>query len=314
MMPGSEQTLADVNVGKALEQDPRELVVVAVGDSLSTVFLLLQKYSCLVAPVYNAFEKKWVGFIDVVDVLTTLLSAEEGTGADEEDDAPVTALTAKDAVNRSNRHPFLSVKDTDSLYLAAKTMVENKVHYLAVFNEKNKLVNVLDEWEILNVVFRCLPAPRKNPKVSEFGNFGPVPTVKSSEQALGAFNMLIEKNYEFAAVVNDDGKLMDSLSGYDSKLLNMHESTWLDLYGTVLEYLRKSADTVAETVASNKEKKVLLQTLMNSNCVYAPSHATWADVCTAMVDHELMHVYIAEEDSMHPVGMVGLHDMLKALI
>ncbi|KAA8496753.1 5'-AMP-activated protein kinase subunit gamma-3 [Porphyridium purpureum] len=316
-MVTEEKSMHDVPAGSALQQDPRELVVVAEGDSLSTVFALLQKHNSLIAPVYSAAEKKWIGFIDVVDVLTTILSSPEDDGADENDDAPVSGYTARDAINRSKRHPFVSIKESDTMYQAAKTMVERKVHYLAVFGGPNstKLLNVLDGWQILSYVFHKLPAPLRNPKVADFGNMEPVLTVNSNVTAIQAFNTLIEKNAEFAAVVDENtGKLVDSISGFDSKLLYIHESTWLDLQDTVLHYLRKSADTVEATVTTTKEKKVLLQTLMNSNCVYASTLASWADVCTAMVDNELMHLYIAEDEDMHPKGSIGLREMLGALL
>mmetsp|Transcript_12234 Transcript_12234/g.32967 ORF Transcript_12234/g.32967 Transcript_12234/m.32967 type:complete len:321 (+) Transcript_12234:51-1013(+) len=318
-----EQRLEEVQVSEALSEDARSLVVAHVGDSLSTVFAMLQRHSSVVAPVYNAFEKKWVGFIDVVDILTTLLSAapasanpatENGSSALDDDDPRLKTWTALDAVNRSKRNPFLVTKTTESLLSAMKKLVERDAHYLPVFNEEDKLVGVLDSWMVLAYITENLPAPTRNRTVMAFGNFEPLATVKASTPAIDCFHMLVEKKLSAAAVVDDnEGLLVDNISATDTRALSFHDSTWVMLQAPVIDFLRQSAENVKMSVQDKVSRRQLLDTYMRSNCIYAEPKARWTDLSAAMVEDEIHRVYIAERGN-RPAGYVDLNIMLGALL
>eukprot|EP00184_Porphyridium_aerugineum_P002758 CAMPEP_0184697152 /NCGR_PEP_ID=MMETSP0313-20130426/4210_1 /TAXON_ID=2792 /ORGANISM="Porphyridium aerugineum, Strain SAG 1380-2" /LENGTH=320 /DNA_ID=CAMNT_0027155915 /DNA_START=190 /DNA_END=1152 /DNA_ORIENTATION=- len=318
-----DKRLKEVTVAQAMNDDSRELVVAAVGDSLTHVFSLLQKYSCLVAPVYNSFEKKWMGFIDVVDILTTILAdedehkAEEPNGAnhEHEDDDEPRNMTAQDAINRSKRNPFRPILDTDSLLKAIQIMVTNSMVFLPVFNADGRLIGVLDSWQVLAYVCENLPAPTWDPKVIGFGNYDPVIAINSQMPAIQAFRYLVDRNVSAAAVIDEkDGKLLDNLSALDSRALYFKDSTWAILQDPVIEYLRRTAENVKTSVTEEQSRKELMETFMRQNCVYATPNARWSDLASAMVEQEIHRVYIAEKNDHVPLGFVSLLDMLKIFL
>mmetsp|Transcript_4512 Transcript_4512/g.7904 ORF Transcript_4512/g.7904 Transcript_4512/m.7904 type:complete len:312 (-) Transcript_4512:347-1282(-) len=309
-----EQRLESVEVSEALDEASKKMVVAHSGDSLSTVFTLLQKNFSLVAPVYNSQEKKWIGLIDVVDILTTVLGSSEKSDAKvDDDDLTFTSYTAQDAVNRSKRNPFIPVKSSDSLLHAVKLLVDSKAHYLPVFNADKKLIAVLDSWQILAYVVENLPSPAKNRSVLEFGNFDDLITIKHNASTISGFHLLVEKNIPAAAIVDEQGLLVDSLSCTDSRSLNFTESTWVMLQEPVLKFLQHSAAAVKASVEDGSSRRELLETYMRSNCMYAEPNARWSDLAAAMVEDEVHRVYIAEKGNK-PAGFVEILDMLEVLI
>jgi len=330
-----EEIEEDVKIEEVLTEESRSLVVVDVEDSLSNVFAQLQRQSTVVAVVRDATTQKWIGFIDVVDILTTLLSATSATppiassrpngaaasdwtngatpAVDEDEDLLRVTCTSGDAANRSKRNPFLKVKSSDSLLLAIKSFVQNDAHYLPVFNEESKLLAVIEGWTVLAYIHENLPAPARNRNVMAFGNFEPLATIKASTPTIDAFHILVEKNLSAAAVVDDnEGLLLDNLSALDSRSLSFHDSTWAVLSAPLIEFLRESVENVGSIVDTPSRRK-LLDTYMRSNCVCSEPNARWTDLAAAIVEDEVHRVYIAEKGN-RPAGYVDINLMLGALL
>jgi CBS domain-containing protein len=148
-----EEALSHVKVSSI--GAPHELVTVDAGESFEAAFAKLVQHHVLSAPVWSAQEKKFVGYLELRDLLSILLATysdardHQASSIDELLRHAREHLKVMDGITltyMARRNPFKFVSTDASLLDVINVLVAksaNRVRRVAVLDADHKLVNVI---------------------------------------------------------------------------------------------------------------------------------------------------------------------------
>jgi len=248
------------------------------------------------------------GFVDLVDVVTTIISILDYQGPNHKDDDFYTLLEqvehfdqtgVEQVTDLSKRNPFCPIFKSASLHDALQLVRQTGVHRMPVLDGQ-MLWNILTELDIVGHVTKNL---------SSFGNFGEktlsdlglgkkeVVTVYSDTSALDSFRLMIEKRISGVAIIDrEEGTLFSNLSAGDIKLI-AGETLFTKLFKSVKEFVQDIRSTTNE-----------------AQCPIVCVHpdAKMKDVMNRLVSTRMHRLYVVDENQ-RPLGVVSLGDVTTAV-
>jgi CBS domain-containing protein len=123
-----------------------------------------------------------------------------------------------------------------------------------------------------------------------------VSTIKESEHAINAFNMMNNFNITTVAVVNDHGEVSGVISQTDLKVISPDGSLFYKLY--------QNAKSFVDCINLLKDRKQVI-TVTKSD--------TFEKVLDLLHDHKIHQIFVIN-DSKKPVGLISLKDLVKDVI
>jgi CBS domain-containing protein len=198
-------------------------VEVSSADSLEEGFQKLSSANVLSAPVFNEETKKYTGFLDMRDLVSSVVFIAENAGNASTKTLADLFVNAKwvggafSVTYLSRRNPIKEVKADDSLatvleILSAKGV--NKVKRVAIIGETGKVTGIVSQTTVIAFLAKELQAHHlhvgKSVKDLELGS-APVITLEESQPALEAFRIMDAKRITGLALVAADGRLTGNI-------------------------------------------------------------------------------------------------------
>mmetsp|Transcript_2697 Transcript_2697/g.3900 ORF Transcript_2697/g.3900 Transcript_2697/m.3900 type:complete len:346 (-) Transcript_2697:2463-3500(-) len=271
------------------------------------------------APVWDDSAKKYVGFFEMRDILSSVIAnakaekeEEETNSVDRYNERMVKELNITD---KNGKKLFADVKPSDLTisYLAARNqfvfcnddaklnevcecLMKKHCHRVPILDRDGKCKNIISQSQLIKFISRNCNHDSLQDTIREAGipYMKDVVSVLDTVDASEAFTLLDNKRLSGIAVIDDDGKLVGNTSARDIKLAAVDEGrTAMDT--DILSYLAK----VRQAVPQKKERY--------PSC-HVHEDATVAHVIDLLAKTGYHRVFVVDEN-VHPIGVISVTDI-----
>jgi CBS domain-containing protein len=285
---------------RRLVSGKQDLIVVDTKTSVAKALLLMQQYGVLSLPVMNdKFDTKdpesvpFSGVVDITDILMYVAFGNFNEATDK-DPTPeqmsgekLSFLTVSDVVGAALKlqtglfyNGLFILKDTDTLKRALELSRGGVQRMLVDFGEGR--YKVLSQMDILRYLSICdedwvedvsLKTIDGLSVVHRHDEYNELCTMKFNESALTGFRRMLRNKCDAVAVLNDDGKLIATLSPSDLRFLFERTGSLKDVLMPVTEFL-------ADIHGTNSRKQLKVKTSDDVRaavfkCVLGKVHRVW---------------------------------------
>jgi len=229
-----EAYLKSVTVQDVLKENPTTPVTINETQRVFEALGKLAQHDILAMPVLN--DNKVVGLIDIIDIMTALLSA--GISAEiVEQLSPnppsfsefVTELegqlrsqtTVKDIIGASERDLWATVIGNDSLFAVVKQMTSQKpIHRVMIINDQGELQGVISQFGVLQFLQKHLQElfPDLLKKEFKIDLSGEVIVCNENDTVCNCMSILYDNRISGAPVVDNSGNVVGCFSATDVKV------------------------------------------------------------------------------------------------
>jgi len=309
--PVSSATIPSV-YNKKLNKLFRGRLVVLPGDfSVEEALRRMARFNISSVPVLKSkTDRTILGFAGVLDFqayLVKLLSKEGGgLNLDQENLKSKTETFKKTpicaVVDQSGRDPFHVMDGEESLADAVEYYLKG-VQRIAITDDNGDIVGVISQWTVANYLATVptddkewIPVLRE--PVCKTKYTSNVVSVNANDNALEAFHKMHTNNLSAVAVVDDNGKLIGSLSASDLKGFQLYLNDFNDLLQPVSQFL---------TLVRKKQGRP-------EDFLVAFSPETQVKEIVKKFNEEIVHrAYIIDNDRK-PIGVFSLTDLMQKLV
>jgi len=264
--------------------------------------LIKNKVQCV--PVFNDTSRKCVGFVDMFD-LVQYISNSAGHSISRPDffqtfkrqsygDVPISRI-----ISNSGKDHTTTLTDSSSLSLVLDLTVASNLHHVPVVVNKQKVVGMIPQARIVQLladhILNFNELASKKLMDLDLSGTDNVYTVEDNVSTINAFSYMIEKGVKALAIVNAEGKFVDSIHSFDVKGL-VYGDFFSDMRTPVLRYLSKARILVGRNLAP----------------IACTTEDTLADALQKMAQESVSRVFIVDEDRK-PIQAISLRDILKVL-
>jgi CBS-domain-containing membrane protein len=213
-------------------------------------FQFLLNNDFMSAPVFDLDAKRYTGFLNLRDLVSSIVYAHNQTHSKEDlyNEAIVHATKSQETggpislTYLSRRNPFRPCNVTDTLFEAAELLTLPTVHRVPVVDESGTCVSILSQSSLMKFLVEHVDElgdeVEQTAKEINVG-FKEVITVPNKDSALTAFATLDEANISGLAVVDYNAKIVGATSAHDIQHF-VKDSASLNPDVTILEYLAQS--------------------------------------------------------------------------
>jgi len=282
--------------------------IVSINSDVSTVDALktLTKHNILCAPVLDAKTNKYIGLIDMLDLVCFVVDIFKDleTSGDETDFFSLlesgerfVTQDVKTIADISHRNPFVPVNETDTLLTVMRLVGEKALHRVPVVDAEGKVVNFLTQSALVDFLAK---------NVSKLGSVvdktvgemllgcKPVLKVNINSNAIDAFKLMAEKKVSAVAIVDDENHLISNVSARDIRTIASDSKVISGLFTPIRNFL--------QAVYSER----ILETSPAIGCTVKDTLGT---VLMKLSVSKVHRVYVV--DNAHTViGVIALSDIL----
>lgn len=286
------------------------------------VLEVLTKFKLLSLPVYDSEQKKWLGFVDLLDLLEVIVFlSEAGELLDGfvstkkkinwEDILAQQASAVADGpieeiVDLSGRNPWCAVTEETPLNsLLDMFGSEVGLHRVAIVDSEANILGIISQFRIVQFVYEHrdkFSSDRLEMKVGDWAAARNIVTVPQFTPVIEAYERLLKEKVSAVAIVDEENKFVGVLSATDLKRcfesqccdakvlfkgLHLPIKTWFESYGFHL---------------NNHD----------ANCHTVTKETTTAQVVEQIYQHHLHRVFIVDGE-LHPTGVISLCDLITQL-
>jgi len=299
MQPSFLNTLT---VDDLLPQGGMNIVEIDSDATVPQAFQVLSKFNISSAPVVRRSTGEYLGFIDMLDIVTFIVKIFKETELLGEDfyalleqEARFTLEFAGAIADLSRRNPFCPVQKGSSLAKALELLGKNHVHRIAIV-DKQRVVAILTQSAAIAWL------SKHEDKLGEIGHrslktlrigFKPVVSIPATARAIDAFTLMHQQGVSAVALLERDGTLLSNISAKDIKEV-ANDVLFTKLYRTALEF--------ASAVRSHEIN-------VSSPSIVSHPDDTLLKVIAKLAATRIHRVYITDEERK-PVGVLSLGDVL----
>jgi len=293
------------------------VITVDASDSFESAFERLISSNVLSAPVWSESDAKFLGFLDLRDLVSVVLNAaSDPNPLPKGSTLSETLLHLKEYYKvtggvtvsyMARRNPFVSLPQGASLLDAAKALASStsasRVHRLAIVDkdEPKKIVSIFSQSTLAAFLAKHLKEvdiAAKTVKELSIGTF-PALHVSESTPALEVLRLLDSKQRSGVAITNANGVIIGNISGRDLKSFIAKpdmERLKLPIAGFLKEIREEQVDIRVPAIT------VDLQT-------------SFGMVLEKLVATRVHRLYVTEtSSSLKPLGVISLSDVVKELM
>jgi len=261
-------------------------------------------------PVLNKDGVTYHGFIDILDFINYFLGhfteEKKQTLSIMEQHLAFKDKKVKDIIRYplNKRNPFHPFQKGFSLYSVFEVLALEGIRRIPVIDGHAKLRNMISQMELVEFIhtnLRILGTIKEKPLslISEL--FHRVEIISSSDMAVNAFQTIIKKDVNGVAVVDQNNRLIGSISSRDFKVIDADGKWWPRLYFSVEAFLSQ----LPESAKSARPKTP----------IFAFPSDTLGSVITKIHENKVHRIFIVNnEKEMRPIGVIGLREILKEVI
>jgi len=291
---------------------PKALVIIDSNDSFVSAFSKLVAANLLAAPVFDAKVNKFLGYLEVRDLLSIIISAHD----DEKQPKDIDELLSRahdqfivtDGVTLTylaRRTPFVKV-GTDATLLDVAVMLSTRKYTrtrrVAVVDAAGKLVNIISQRGLLDfVATHPKLMNHKGDKTVKELSLGshPAKCVSGRESTKAVFEKLEKTGLSGLGLVNDEGALIGNISGRDLKNFVKHPD------------LSKLKMSIADFLKELRNESVDIR----APAFVCYANSTFKHVIEKLSATKAHRLYIVDADAtMRPVGVISCSDIIVELL
>lgn len=315
------QLLSNIKVRHFLGDEAQEVRWVNADDPVFEVLDILTKNKISSVPVFDSGLGRFIGLVDMLDFVTYCLAKMGGKRvtmewdklrqSQEFSDAPVRFI-----MDMSGRDEWRPVDMDASLLVVMDLLSRPDMHRVPVTEDRGaKVTAIITQSRVVKWLFDnrdklAFPEQTRTMKVRDIGSGvtsvmkDEIVSVTENQTVLEAFVVIFERMVSGVAVVNDDGKLVGSISASDLKWvaesafdlgnrLSMTVSDFLDF--------RRSVPGFANDVLKKVTSSAPLTCMPDDEVEY---------VLTKLMTKGVHRLWIVNEEHK-PVGVVALCDLIN---
>jgi len=289
-----------------------KLIFVHGNDSVLDVLKILTSKQILCVPVMDMAEKKFLGFVDILDVITlVVMLAKTKTILDglkqevdwkaflEREQEVFRSCLAKDIINASMRNPWCAVYEGLPLLSLMDMFSKNTKLHRVVFEDRNaNMLGVISQSKVIEFLSKNLSRfPAKKLKDFFHLNHNTVLSANLKDLAIEAYSQMCQCNVSGLAVVNDAGELVGAISASDIKG-SLEANLFTDIYLPIGLYLDKATPNFPRSLSERPISCTLDTTL--------------SEAVSKLSSNHIHRVFVVDESSK-PVAVLSLSDIITFL-
>jgi len=279
-------------------------------DTASSTLKMLMKNNILSAPILDKEKNEYIGFIDMVDLVTFLVDISQeaeilGAGFLQlfEEGARFNSTKVFELSNFSSRDPFVPVRSDASLYSVVEVLSKYQVHRVPVVDSENRVVNIVTQSAVIAYLgqhMNELGAVMSLQQTIASLNLGhkEVITVNIGDRAIDAFRAMSRHRVSAVGVVDNEHHLIANISVRDIRAISTDAHVIQRMYLPIRQFLLKM----------NEDKL----NIMNPSIACHPTD-TYATALSKLVASRVHRLYLVD-DHWIPRGVLSLSDALLPLI
>lgn len=242
-------------------------------DSLHHVFRMLIDHSILFAPLYDDDVKEYIGFIDMLDILTYVVDVLK-LRIDENNDwihdpafQNTSCLKANPigstVADRKVRNKWHMINENAPLYSAINVLSQPDVHKIGVIDSFGKLISFITKSNIIEFL------SQQNMELGALGDKDldylsliskDIITVEKDEKAINAFHKIYTHGISGVGVIDEKCNIIGNISFPDLELMGFSNDIFKSLCMPTEEFLRikeKHRTKVIKTLKSSSLREML---------------------------------------------------------
>eukprot|EP01118_Nematostelium_gracile_P017451 TRINITY_DN745_c0_g1_i1.p1 TRINITY_DN745_c0_g1~~TRINITY_DN745_c0_g1_i1.p1 ORF type:complete len:335 (-),score=75.45 TRINITY_DN745_c0_g1_i1:148-1152(-) len=308
-----KQFLDRTIVENLLEKDFK-LISALKEDSVLDVLKLLRNNKITSVPIYDNVHKKWLGLVDTFDLMTVLVfmsdmkpladmvnrkdtdwykffQSEQKLIAEEK----ITAIA-----NSSDRNPWCPVSRLMPLHSLMDILSSTtNLHRVPVVDDQGEVIGLVSQSKVIQFLYKNVERfpNATTAKVKNYLKPMDVFSITADKTALEAFQLMQSQKVNGLAVVDDEGKLIGSLSASDLKG-SLDDNLFDDMYLPIGLYLEKGTPSFDKVQAHSPVSCKLEST------VYELLHK---------LSSVQIHRIFVIDDENKPIGILSLCDIISML-
>jgi len=273
-----------------------QLSALQPNDTIQSAFGILARDQITALAVYNPAEKKFLGFVDTLDlaVFVVRVFAENFDKHPHLYDPKELQLRfnmpVKEVINASSRDVFQPVEGSFSLNFLISNFLQYGVHRVPVM-ENGNIVGIVSQSDVLKFLFKHTSnlTDIMTKRLAELGlHEGKVISISNEQTLMKAFSKILTNNITGLAVVDSHGQLVNNISASDLKGITMTSFYKLEI--PIHEALLYNPNKL-EPVTCNK-------------------HNTLGEIMGIIEKTGVHRIFVVDEDNK-PVNVITLTDILK---
>jgi CBS-domain-containing membrane protein len=298
--------------GKVLEFDTK----VTLGKALHS----LADHGVLSAPVWDEKKKKYLGFVDVFDLMTLAVGVdvlmhilpESMIKKPRSDDVTfqkeMTLGEMMGDQTESSFNPWCPVEEGAQFKDVVRLLATRARRVPVLSKTTGRVIQIISQSHICHLLYERVKAGGvlndTTPGTSGLG-LKPVFCVKETDQARDAFQLMVDKRVSSVAILDDDGKILTAVSTKDIRLLPRLEAAGLERNNLLDMNIREFVGLVRRVTEVDGKARAA--------CVTVELDTPLATVLGKLAATKMHRVFII--DSSHkPIGVISVSDVVVALM
>eukprot|EP01112_Ceratiomyxa_fruticulosa_P005530 TRINITY_DN1619_c0_g1_i1.p1 TRINITY_DN1619_c0_g1~~TRINITY_DN1619_c0_g1_i1.p1 ORF type:complete len:311 (-),score=37.64 TRINITY_DN1619_c0_g1_i1:275-1207(-) len=282
-----------------------EVIVIQTTESIVQGFEKLLNYRIQSAPVFDPHTNKYIGFLDIRDLISFCCFIHDSNESAENliDIVHFGVRMFKHSVEGvtisylSRRNPFQAVPQGTSLLEVVQVLAKG-TRRVPVLNEKGEVVNIISQSSIIQFLQTHMQelVDEFSSEVGSLKEVGtsPVLTAKKDTRAIDVFRLMDLHHRSGVAVVDEHGVLLGNTSGHDLKLFIKNPSLSV-LNLPIMQFLNQIRQ---------------LQIDIISPSISCGEHDTMGKVISKLAATRVHRLFIVDAE-FKPVKVVSISDILK---
>jgi len=291
---------------------PKQMVLIDSNESFVSGFTKLVSAHLLAAPVYDAKVKKFIGYLEIRDLLSIIISAHEQENPPKDIDELLKhahdQFIVTDGVTLTylaRRTPFVKV-GLDATLLDVAVMLSTRKYTrtrrVAVIDGNGKLVNIISQRGLLDfVATHPQLMNHKGDKTVKELNLGtyPAKTVSGREPTGLVFEKLEKTGLSGLGIVNEQGMIIGNISGRDLKNFVKQPD------------LSKLKMSIADFLKELRQESVDIR----APAFVCNDHTTFKYVIEKLAATKAHRLYVVDSDTTcRPTGVISCSDVIVELL
>lgn len=297
--------------GKVLEFETS----VTLGQALHS----LADHGVLSAPVWDASQKRYLGFVDVfdlmtlavgVDVLMHILPESVVKKPRAEDLAFQKEMTLGEMMGdqpESAFNPWCPVVEGTQFKDVVKLLASKARRVPVLSKTTGRVIQIISQSQVCQLLYERVKAggvlSDTTPGTTGLGMKG-VFSVKDTDQARDAFQLMVDKRVSSVCVVDENGEILTAVSTKDIRLLPRLEAAGLERNNLMDMNIREFVGLVRRATELDGKS--------HAACVTVDVNTPLATVLGKLAATKMHRVYVIDSHRK-PVGVISVSDVVVAL-
>jgi CBS-domain-containing membrane protein len=297
--------------GKVLEFDTK----MTLGQALHS----LADHGVLSAPVWDEEKKKYLGFIDVFDLMTLAVGVDvlmhilpdsvikKPRAEDLAFQKEMTLGEMMEGQPESAFNPWCPVEEGAKFKDVVKLLASKARRVPVLSKTTGKVVQIISQSQVCQLLYERVKAggvlSDTTPATSGLG-LKPVIAVKDTDQARDAFQLMVDKKVSSVAIVDETGEILTAVSSKDIRLLPRLESAGLERNNLLDMNIREFVGLVRRVTERDGKS--------HAACVTVELNTPLSHVLGKLAATKMHRVYVIDAQRK-PVGVISVSDVVVAL-